>query len=46
MANTLKEYRGVIVFYLIIMLILVGMNYRSNQIDNHSKINNNIITTY
>ena len=44
MTNTLKEYKGLIIFYLIVLIIIVAIGLRSKQIDNYSK-NLNIITT-
>lgn len=44
MTNTLKEYKGLIIFYLIVLIIIVVIGFRSKQIDNYSK-NLNIITT-
>lgn len=44
MTNTLKEYKGLIFFYLIVLIIIVAIGFRSKQIDNYSK-NINIITT-
>ena len=44
MTNTLKEYKGLIIFYLIVLIIIVAIGFRSKQIDNYSK-NLNIITT-
>ena len=44
MTNTLKEYKGLIIFYLIVLIIIVAIGFRSKQIDNYSK-NINIITT-
>lgn len=44
MTNTLKEYKGLIIFYLIVLIIIVAIGLRSKQIDNYSK-NFNIITT-
>ena len=44
MTNTLKEYKGLIIFYLIVLIIIVTIGFRSKQIDNYSK-NLNIITT-
>lgn len=44
MTNTLKEYKGLIIFYLIVLIIIVEIGFRSKQIDNYSK-NLNIITT-
>lgn len=44
MTNTLKEYKGLIIFYLIVLMIIVAIGFRSKQIDNYSK-NINIITT-
>ena len=44
MTNTLKEYKGLIIFYLIVLIIIVAIGVRSKQIDNYSK-NLNIITT-
>ena len=37
MVNVIKEYKGVIIFYLLILLILFGMGMRSQQIDRQLK---------
>lgn len=40
------EYKGVIIFYLILALIFATMAYRNNQIDTHSTNNDNIVSYY
>ena len=40
MVNVIKEYKGVIIFYLLILLILFGMGMRSQQIDSQLKFEN------
>ena len=37
MVNVIKEYKGVIIFYLLILLILFGMGMRRQQIDSQLK---------
>ena len=37
MVNVIKEYKGVIIFYLLVLLILLGMGMRSQQIDSQLK---------
>ena len=37
MTNTLKEYKGLIIFYLIVLIIIVVIGFRSKQIDNSLK---------
>ena len=44
MTNTIKEYKGLIIFYIIVLIIIAAIGFRSKQIDNYSK-NLNIITT-
>ena len=46
MVNVIKEYRGVIIFYLLILLILFGMGMRSQQIDNQLKFENNVCISF
>ena len=47
MAETLKEYIGVGVFYLVIVLIILGMTYQNNRIDSHShQLTSNLVYTY
>lgn len=47
MANTLKDYIGVGIFYLVLALIILGMTYQNNKIDSHFKeLNIKTITTY
>lgn len=36
MLAKLNDYKGVIIFYLLLALILMGMSIRTNQIDAHS----------
>lgn len=47
MAETFKEYIGVGVFYLVIVLIILGMTYQNNRIDSHShQLTSNLVYTY
>ena len=46
MVNVIKEYKGVIIFYLLILLILFGMGMRSQQIDSQLKYENNICISF
>lgn len=46
MVNVIKEYKGVIIFYLLIMLILFGMGMRSHQIDSQLRLERNISVSF
>ena len=46
MVNVIKEYKGVIIFYLLILLILFGMGMRSQQIDSQLKYQLNTCVSF